>query len=156
MQRNHMLPMASRNAQSSTQQAPFVIQGNRIFCGKPECRRSVVVEDTRTRQQRTVMMPRELAFLHPDVDEHGNLIRVMQCSSCGASTAVVAEREHEHRCSGCGLVDRWSEPVKAPVWEMAARSPDMERPALTTMIGLVRATCRAALINRRASPTDSM
>ena len=114
MQRNHMLPMASRNAQSSTQQAPFVIQGNRIFCGKPECRRSVVVEDTRTRQQRTVMMPRELAFLHPDVDEHGNLIRVMQCSSCGASTAVVAEREHEHRCSGCGLVDRWSEPVKAP------------------------------------------
>ena len=49
-----------------------------------------------------------------------------------------------------------SEPVREPVWEAAALPAASVRPALITIIGLVRATSRAAERNERASPTDSM
>jgi hypothetical protein len=49
-----------------------------------------------------------------------------------------------------------SEPVREPVWEAAACEAAAVRPALMTMMGLVRATSRAAERNERASPTDSM
>ncbi len=49
-----------------------------------------------------------------------------------------------------------SEPVSDPVCEAAALPPAAVRPALITMIGLVRATSRAADRNDRASPIDSM
>ena len=49
-----------------------------------------------------------------------------------------------------------SEPVREPVWEAAAWEAAAVRPALMTIIGLVRATSRAAEKNERASPTDSM
>ena len=47
-------------------------------------------------------------------------------------------------------------PVRLPVCEAAARAAASVRPALITMIGLVRATSRAADRNDRASPIDSM
>ena len=55
-----------------------------------------------------------------------------------------------------GGVETSSLPVSAPVWEAAAFAAASVRPALMTMIGLVRATSRAADRNERASPIDSM
>ena len=49
-----------------------------------------------------------------------------------------------------------SEPVSEPVWEAAAWAACSVRPALMTMMGLRRATSRAAERNARASPMDSM
>ena len=50
----------------------------------------------------------------------------------------------------------WSAPASAPVCEAAAFCPCAERPALTTMTGLLRAAARAADMNLRAELTDSM
>ena len=47
-------------------------------------------------------------------------------------------------------------PVSEPVWEAAALAAASVRPTLMTMIGLVRATSRAADRKERASPMDSM
>src|SRR6185295_11379749 len=47
-------------------------------------------------------------------------------------------------------------PASAPVWDAAALAAASVRPALITMIGLRSATSRAAEMNERASPTDSM
>jgi hypothetical protein len=49
-----------------------------------------------------------------------------------------------------------SAPASAPVCEAAARAAASVRPALITMIGLFSATSRAAEMNERASPIDSM
>ena len=49
-----------------------------------------------------------------------------------------------------------SDPARAPVWEAAACPAASVRPAFMTMMGLVRATSRAADKNERASPMDSM
>jgi len=47
-------------------------------------------------------------------------------------------------------------PVKDPVCAAAARDASSVRPGLMTMMGLVRATSRAADRKDRASPIDSM
>ena len=49
-----------------------------------------------------------------------------------------------------------SEPANAPVWDAAASCPCAERPALTTMTGLLRAAARAADMNLRGDSMDSM
>ena len=49
-----------------------------------------------------------------------------------------------------------SEPVREPVCEAAALAAWPVRPGLMTMIGLVRATSRAADMKARASPIVSM
>ena len=49
-----------------------------------------------------------------------------------------------------------SEPASAPVCEAAAFTPWAERPALTTITGLLRAAARAADMNLRGDSIDSM
>jgi hypothetical protein len=49
-----------------------------------------------------------------------------------------------------------SEPAREPVCEAAALAACSERPALITMMGLLRATSRAADRKLRASPIASM
>ena len=49
-----------------------------------------------------------------------------------------------------------SSPATLPVCESAALAPPAVLPALSTMIGFVRANARAALRKRRASESDSM
>ena len=49
-----------------------------------------------------------------------------------------------------------SDPVSAPVWDAAACAASSLRPALITMIGLLSDTSRAADMNDRAFPIDSM
>ena len=49
-----------------------------------------------------------------------------------------------------------SDPVSDPVWDAAALAACSVRPGLMTMIGLVRATSRAAERKARASPIVSM
>ena len=44
----------------------------------------------------------------------------------------------------------------APVWELVARSPDTDRPLLTTAIGFSRPIRRARREKRRGSLNDSM
>jgi hypothetical protein len=45
--------------------------------------------------------------------------------------------------------------ISAPVCDEVARAPALERPLLTTAIGLRRATCRARRENFRGLPNDS-
>ena len=47
-------------------------------------------------------------------------------------------------------------PANAPVCDAAARDAASDRPALITMMGLLKPISRAAERNERASPTDSM
>jgi hypothetical protein len=49
-----------------------------------------------------------------------------------------------------------SDPVREPVWEAAALAAPAVRPGLMIMMGLVRATSRAADRKERASPMDYM
>ncbi len=45
-----------------------------------------------------------------------------------------------------------SDSARAPVWDVAAREPARERPALTAMIGFLRATRRAMREKRTGLP----
>ena len=49
-----------------------------------------------------------------------------------------------------------SEPASAPVCEAGGLRPAAERPALTTITGLLRAAARAADMNLRGASIDSM
>jgi hypothetical protein len=48
--------------------------------------------------------PLPMAYLHPETDDEGYLVKVWHCTSCGAKTATRVSRDH--KCSACGHVDQ--------------------------------------------------
>ncbi len=70
-------------------------------------------------------------------------------SSCSVSTRSMPARR-------IAASNTRSEPARAPVCDAAAWAPLAERPAFTTITGLLRAAARAADMNLRGDSIDSM